>query len=113
MALSYQWNELASYCARTCRPSGHEQKSYMAQFVSALGRTFPFRGDGGKVWNRRLSPVAVPPGEGRLTEQTAGVQPAQSEQVFMPHSGPCPRRRVLSITIISGIKLDAQSFRFC
>src|SRR6516165_1304142 len=30
----------------------------------------------------------------------------------MPHTFPCPRRRVLSITIISGIKLDAQSFRF-
>jgi hypothetical protein len=78
-----------------------------------MGRPQGFDRGRAKVRNRRLSPVAVPPGEGRLTEQTAGVQPAQSEQVFMPHSGPCPRRRVLSITIISGLKLDAQSFRFC
>ena len=33
---------------------------------------------------RRVSPVAVRPGEGPLTERTAGVQPAQSERVFMP-----------------------------
>ena len=32
---------------------------------------------------RRVSPVAVRPGEGPLTERTAGVQPAQSERVFM------------------------------
>jgi len=34
-------------------------------------------------WNRRVSPVAVRPGEGPLTERTAGVQPARREQVFM------------------------------
>ena len=34
---------------------------------------------------RRVSPVAVHPDEGPLTERTAGVQPAQSERVFMPH----------------------------
>jgi hypothetical protein len=58
-----------------------------------MGRPQGFDRGRAKVRNRRLSPVAVPPGEGRLTEQTAGVQPAQSEQVFMPHRRPCRHRR--------------------
>ena len=33
-----------------------------------------------------VSPVAVPPGEGLLTERTAGVQPVRRERVFMPRS---------------------------
>ena len=36
--------------------------------------------------NRRVSPVAAGPGEGRLTERIAGVQPVRREQVFMPRS---------------------------
>jgi hypothetical protein len=35
---------------------------------------------------RRVSPFAVQPGEGPLTERTAGVQPVRREQVFMPHT---------------------------
>ena len=42
----------------------------------------PFIGGG----FRRVSPVIVRPGKRPLTEQTAGVQPAQSEQVFMPEA---------------------------
>jgi hypothetical protein len=33
--------------------------------------------------HRPVSPVAVPPGEGLLTERTAGVQPVRRERVFM------------------------------
>ena len=33
---------------------------------------------------RRVSPVAVHPGEGPLTERIARVQPVQRELVFMP-----------------------------
>ena len=61
--------------------------------MALIGRTAPFRGDAGKVWNRRVSPVAVRPGEGLLTERTAGVQPVRRERVFMPqmrHSGTTP-----------------------
>jgi len=42
---------------------------------------------------RRVSPVAVHPGEGPLTERTAGVQPARREQVFMPQRRPLPGPR--------------------
>jgi hypothetical protein len=52
----------------------------------ALGRTYPFQGEGGKVWNRRFSPVAVRPAEGPLTEPTAGAQPWRRELVFMPQA---------------------------
>jgi len=38
--------------------------------------------------NRRLSPLAVRPGEGRLTEPTPAVQPRSRELVFMPHKRP-------------------------
>ena len=61
--------------------------------TTAFGRTCPLRGEGGKVWNRRVSPVAVRPGEGPLTERTAGVEPAQSERVFMPQRRPWPGPR--------------------
>src|SRR5215831_17297003 len=37
---------------------------------------------------RRVSPVAVRPCGGPITERTAGVLPAWSEQVFMPHGRP-------------------------
>jgi hypothetical protein len=40
---------------------------------------------------RRASPVAVRPGEGLLTERTAGVQPVRRERIFMPHSGHSPK----------------------
>ena len=37
--------------------------------------------------NRRILPVLGRAGEGRLTEPTAGAQPARRELVFMPQSG--------------------------
>jgi len=55
--------------------------------MALMGRTSPFSGKVGKVRRRRVSPVASRPGEGLLTERTAGVQPVRRERVFMPHSG--------------------------
>ena len=54
-----------------------------------MGPTSLFQGEGEKVGYRRVSPVPGRPGEGPLTERTAGVQPAQSERVFMPLFGRC------------------------
>jgi hypothetical protein len=45
-------------------------------------------GKGGKVRSRRLSPPAVRPGEGRLSEPTAGAQPSRREPLFVPRSVP-------------------------
>jgi len=57
---------------------------------AALGRTFPFPGEGGKVRNRRIFLVAAPFSEGLLTEATAAAQHRLQEPLFMPHSGPSP-----------------------
>jgi hypothetical protein len=54
--------------------------------TTADGRTTPFRGEGGKVCNRRVSSVAVRPGEGPLIERTAATQSWRRERVFMPLS---------------------------
>ena len=53
-------------------------------------RTSSFGGERGKVRNWRVSPDAVRPGEGLLTERKAGVQPVRRERVFMPLLGSCP-----------------------
>jgi hypothetical protein len=37
-------------------------------------RTCPFQGEAGKVWNRRVSPVALRHGEGLFTDPTTAVQ---------------------------------------
>ena len=58
----------------------------------SLGRGFPFRGAGGKVRNRRISPVAAHSGDRLLSEPTAGTQPCWREPLFMPltrHSSHC------------------------
>ena len=47
-------------------------------------RTCPSRYEGTKVRSRRIAPVGARPGEGLLSEPTAGVQPTRWEQVFMP-----------------------------
>jgi len=53
--------------------SGDDPRGQLVAWsTTALG--FPFRGNGGKVWNRRTSPLAVRPREGPLTEPTAGAQ---------------------------------------
>ena len=52
--------------------------------------------------NRRISSVAARPGEGRVTERTAGVQPAPRERVFMPHSRPSKRDGAVRCTIQPG-----------
>jgi len=51
-------------------------------------RTFAFRGEGGKVWNRRNLPVPARSGGGRLTERTPAVQPRWRERVKVPHFRP-------------------------
>jgi hypothetical protein len=56
-----------------------------AEATVRKGSNLPFRGKGGKVRNRRVSPVAPRPGEGPLTEPTAGAQPWPRERVLMPH----------------------------
>src|ERR1700726_4820342 len=53
------------------------------------GRTSPFRGEGRKVWNRRISPVAAHSGDRLLSEPTAGTQPCRREPLFMPLKRPC------------------------
>jgi hypothetical protein len=57
-----------------------------AEATVRKGSNLPFRGKGGKVRNRRVSPVAPRPGEGPLTEPTAGAQPWPRERVLMPHT---------------------------
>ena len=42
----------------------------------------------GRPYRERVSPVTVRPGEGPLTQLTAGVQLWRQELVFMPLSGP-------------------------
>jgi hypothetical protein len=42
--------------------------------MSGKGRTLPFRGEGGEVCNRRVSPFPAHPGEGPLTEPTPVAQ---------------------------------------
>jgi hypothetical protein len=59
-----------------------------AEATVRKGSNLPFRGKGGKVRNRRVSPVAPRPGEGPLTEPTAGAQPWPRERVLMPRTGP-------------------------
>ena len=41
----------------------------------------------GRPYRERVSPVAVRPGEGLITDHTAGIQLTKRELVFMPHSG--------------------------
>ena len=54
-----------------------------------MGPTSLFQGEGEKVGYRRVSPVPGRPGEGPLTERTAGVQPPPQERVLMPRTGHC------------------------
>jgi hypothetical protein len=42
-----------------------------------------FRGEGGKLCNRRVSPVAVRPGEGRQTEPTAAARLSRQQRRLM------------------------------
>src|ERR1700730_4040067 len=58
--------------------------------MAAKGRTFPFLREGGRVRNRRISPVAAHSGDRLLSKPTAGTQPCRREPLFMPDSGPTP-----------------------
>jgi len=44
-------------------------------------------GEGGKVCNRRVLPIAPRPREGPLSEPTAGAQLGSPERALMPLSG--------------------------
>jgi hypothetical protein len=46
------------------------------------------RGEGGKVWNRRIFTVPAGSGEGPLTEPTAAAQPWPRERALVPHFSP-------------------------
>ena len=59
---------------------------YWTRGSEAFGRNLAALDDPAIGRLRRVSPVAVPPGEGLLTERTAGVQPVRRERVFMPRS---------------------------
>jgi hypothetical protein len=43
-----------------------------------------------EVRNRRVSPIAARPGEGRLTQARAGARPGRREPLYVPHSGHRP-----------------------
>jgi hypothetical protein len=55
--------------------------------MSATGRASPFRGESGNVRNRRFSPVAAHPGEGRFMQPTAAARLRRRERVLMTPSG--------------------------
>jgi hypothetical protein len=55
----------------------------------ALWVELPLRGEDGKVWNRRIFPVAERRGQSRLTEPLADAQFQQRERVFVPLKRPC------------------------
>jgi len=79
--------------------------------MSGKGRSFPFRGEGGKVRYRRVSPIAPRPREGRLTEPIAGAQPWLRERVLMPHCGHCPNPYAGSQWVWKAdLRLDARSW---
>ena len=54
------------------------------RFTPAWDRTSPFGGEGGKVWDRRTSPVPVRPDVDLLIEPTSAGQPRPQERVFVP-----------------------------
>ena len=62
--------------------------------LTALGRLEPVDGVRASGRNRRVSPIALNPDEGLLTEPTPAVRSWSRERVFMPlksHSWPRPR----------------------
>src|SRR5580700_9325800 len=54
---------------------------------SDRGRSSPFRGEGRKVRNRRISSVAAHSGDRLLSEPTAGTHPCRREPLFMALTG--------------------------
>ena len=56
--------------------------------ADSAGNRLSYVDSNGNVRNRRVSPVAVRPGQGPLTEPTAVTQAWRRELVFMPQSGP-------------------------
>ena len=51
-----------------------------------MGQTSPFRGEGRKVRNRRVSPVEAHSGDRLLSQHIAGIQPCRREPLFVPHT---------------------------
>jgi hypothetical protein len=56
--------------------------------MSGSGRFDSFDPGQPNGWFRRVSPVAVRPGEGPLTEPTVATQPWRRKSLFMPQSRP-------------------------
>ena len=48
-----------------------------------MGQTSPFRGEGRKVRNRRVSPVEAHSGDRLLSQHIAGIQPCRREPLFV------------------------------
>ena len=79
-------------CARRVCRRGNPAREWSR--TTAAGRSSPFQGEDGKVWNRRILPIAARPCEGLLTEPTGGVQPWRREPLFMPEAVRKPRRSI-------------------
>ena len=61
-----------------------------------MGRALPLDLGAANGRSRRISLVALRPGEGRLTEPTAAIQPWRQELVFMPLKRPSRSARELA-----------------
>jgi hypothetical protein len=83
---------LALRCHRECRLRITVSRQGEMPKVPSLGRrrSYRIRGDGRF---RRVSPVAVGPGEGPLTEPTADPRACRWELAKMPLKRPCRRDR--------------------
>ena len=55
--------------------------------MTVEGRTLRADRDDAEVRNRRISRIAVRPGEGPLSDHTADVQPERRQPLLMPHIG--------------------------
>jgi hypothetical protein len=64
-------------------PLGLQGGRCLARRMAALDRTARLTGHKRKGSFRRVSPIAVRPGEGPFTERAAGVRPVHREQVLI------------------------------
>ena len=74
---------MSRHCARLACRRGDWHHSRTG---SASDRNSPLCRDDWKGRNRRLSPLAIRPGEGRLTEPTAAAHPCQPQRRSMPRA---------------------------
>ena len=68
-----------------------------------MGQTSPFRGEGRKVRNRRVSPVEAHSGDRLLSQHIAGIQPCRREPLFVPRNGHwCQDRAYGEMEVVEG-----------